>query len=61
VAAGDGATARARGAAFHAIEEIQPSRHRMALALPADGDPAAVLEAWPRPPGSGSGVRNATA
>ncbi len=31
-------------AGFHAIPEIQPSRHRMALALPADGDAAAVLE-----------------
>ena len=31
-------------AGFRAIPEIQPSRHRMALALPADGDPATVLE-----------------
>ena len=32
------------GAGFRAIPEIQPSRHRMALALPADGDPATVLD-----------------
>ncbi len=32
-------------AAFHAIPEIQPSRHRMALDLPADGDPATMLDA----------------
>jgi lipid II:glycine glycyltransferase (peptidoglycan interpeptide bridge formation enzyme) len=31
-------------AGFRAIPEIQPSRHRMALALPADGDPATVGE-----------------
>ncbi len=31
-------------AGFRPIPEIQPSRHRMALALPADGDPASVLE-----------------
>jgi lipid II:glycine glycyltransferase (peptidoglycan interpeptide bridge formation enzyme) len=45
VAAGDAgyATALAR-AGFNAIPEIQPSRHRMALALPADGDSAAVLD-----------------
>jgi peptidoglycan pentaglycine glycine transferase (the first glycine) len=29
---------------FHAIPEIQPSRHRMALALPPDGDAAALME-----------------
>ncbi len=29
---------------FHPIGDIQPSRHRMALALPADRDPASVLE-----------------
>ncbi len=29
---------------FHPIGDIQPSRHRMALALPADGDGAAVLD-----------------
>jgi lipid II:glycine glycyltransferase (peptidoglycan interpeptide bridge formation enzyme) len=29
---------------FHGIPEIQPSRHRMALPLPTDGDPATVLE-----------------
>lgn len=28
---------------FRPIADIQPSRHRMALALPADGDPATVL------------------
>jgi lipid II:glycine glycyltransferase (peptidoglycan interpeptide bridge formation enzyme) len=33
-----------RRAGFHAIPEIQPSRHRMSLALPADGDDASVLE-----------------
>ncbi len=32
----------ARG--FHAIPEIQPSRHRMALDLPPDGDAAPVLD-----------------
>ena len=31
-------------AGFRAIPEIQPSRHRMALALPADGDAQAVLD-----------------
>ncbi|HYO42339.1 MAG TPA: GNAT family N-acetyltransferase [Candidatus Limnocylindrales bacterium] len=31
-------------AGFHAIPEIQPSRHRMALALPADGDSAPVFD-----------------
>lgn len=31
-------------AGFHGIPEIQPSRHRMALDLPADGDPGSVLE-----------------
>ncbi|OGO58494.1 MAG: hypothetical protein A2V85_07815 [Chloroflexi bacterium RBG_16_72_14] len=30
-------------AGYHQIEEIQPSRHRTALALPADRDPEAVL------------------
>ena len=44
VAAGDAGYARALAdAGFHAIDEIQPSRHRMALALPADGDADAVL------------------
>ncbi len=44
VAAGDAGYARSLAdAGFHAIDEIQPSRHRMALALPADGDPDAVL------------------
>jgi hypothetical protein len=32
------------GAGFHGIPEIQPSRHRMALALPAGGDEAAVMD-----------------
>ena len=32
------------GAGFHGIPEIQPSRHRMALALPPDGDEAAVMD-----------------
>lgn len=31
-------------AGFHAIPEIQPSRHRMSLALPADGDGTTVLQ-----------------
>ncbi len=31
-------------AGFRPIADIQPSRHRMALALPADGDCAAVLD-----------------
>jgi lipid II:glycine glycyltransferase (peptidoglycan interpeptide bridge formation enzyme) len=45
VAAADeryGATLAAAG--FRPIAEIQPSRHRMALALPAGGDAAAVLD-----------------
>ncbi len=45
VAADDGPYAAAlAGAGFHAIPEIQPSRHRMALALPADGDAAPVFD-----------------
>jgi peptidoglycan pentaglycine glycine transferase (the first glycine) len=45
VATGDAGYLDALGAAgFRAIPEIQPSRHRMALALPADGDAAAILE-----------------
>ena len=45
VAAADtGYQAALADAGFHAIGEIQPSRHRMALALPADGDAAGVLE-----------------
>ena len=32
------------GAGFHGIPEIQPSRHRMALALPSGGDEAAVMD-----------------
>jgi lipid II:glycine glycyltransferase (peptidoglycan interpeptide bridge formation enzyme) len=45
VAAGDAGYGGALASAgFHAIAEIQPSRHRMALALPADGDPAAVMD-----------------
>jgi len=35
-------------AGFHPIEELQPSRHRLALALPPDGDEAAVLAAISR-------------
>ena len=31
------------GAGFHGIAEIQPSRHRMSLALPANGDATGVL------------------
>ncbi len=46
VAAGDaGYAANLRAAGFRAIPEIQPSRHRMALALPATGDPAGDAEA----------------
>jgi lipid II:glycine glycyltransferase (peptidoglycan interpeptide bridge formation enzyme) len=45
VAAGDaGYRAALDAAGFRPIAEIQPSRHRMALALPDDGDPATVLE-----------------
>lgn len=45
VAAGDAAYGAALASAgFHAIPEIQPSRHRMALALPADGDAAPLLD-----------------
>ncbi len=44
VAAGDaGYRAVVSSAGFRSIPEIQPSRHRLALALPADGDPATVL------------------
>ena len=44
--AADDASYRAAlaGAGFHAIPEIQPSRHRMALALPADGDASPVFD-----------------
>jgi lipid II:glycine glycyltransferase (peptidoglycan interpeptide bridge formation enzyme) len=45
VAAGDaGYGAALDRAGFHAIPEIQPSRHRMALPLPDDGDAATVLD-----------------
>lgn len=45
VAAEDRGYAAALAAAgFRAIPEIQPSRHRMALPLPADGDATAVLD-----------------
>jgi lipid II:glycine glycyltransferase (peptidoglycan interpeptide bridge formation enzyme) len=45
VAAEDpGYRAALAAAGFHAIDEIQPSRHRMALPLPADGDATGVLE-----------------
>jgi lipid II:glycine glycyltransferase (peptidoglycan interpeptide bridge formation enzyme) len=45
VAADDaGYAAAIASAGFRAIPEIQPSRHRMALALPADGDAAPVFE-----------------
>lgn len=33
---------RLTSAGFHPIEELQPSRHRLALALPGDGDEAQV-------------------
>lgn len=45
VADGDAAyEATLAAAGYRAIPEIQPSRHRMALALPADGDTGAVLD-----------------
>lgn len=45
VAAGDtGYAAHLRAAGFRAIPEIQPSRHRMALELPASGDPSGDAE-----------------
>jgi serine/alanine adding enzyme len=40
----DGYRSTIEAAGFRPIPEIQPSRHRMALALPADGDAAAVAE-----------------
>jgi lipid II:glycine glycyltransferase (peptidoglycan interpeptide bridge formation enzyme) len=44
VAAADPGYERAiRGAGFRPIPEIQPSRHRMALRLPGDGDEDAVM------------------
>jgi lipid II:glycine glycyltransferase (peptidoglycan interpeptide bridge formation enzyme) len=43
-AADDGYRVSLASGGFHAIDEIQPSRHRMALALPSDGDAASVLE-----------------
>jgi len=44
VAAGDAAyRATLDAAGFRGIPEIQPSRHRMSLALPGDGDAAGVL------------------
>jgi lipid II:glycine glycyltransferase (peptidoglycan interpeptide bridge formation enzyme) len=44
VPAADDAYRRGLDAAgFHPIPEIQPSRHRMALTLPSDGDAPAVL------------------
>jgi lipid II:glycine glycyltransferase (peptidoglycan interpeptide bridge formation enzyme) len=45
VAAGDGAYRRALDAVgFHGIPEIQPSRHRMSLVLPADRDEQTVMD-----------------
>ena len=45
VAAEDaGYRAALREAGFRVIPEIQPSRHRMALPLPADGDSATILD-----------------
>lgn len=44
VAAGHPGYATAlRDAGFHAIDEIQPSRHRLRLPLPVDGDAEAVM------------------
>ncbi len=43
-AADDGYISALDAAGFRPIPEIQPSRHRMSLALPGDGDPASVLE-----------------
>ncbi len=49
VVAGDAAyRAWLRRGRFHAIEEIQPSRHRIGLPLPADGDEDAVFGAIAR-------------
>jgi serine/alanine adding enzyme len=42
-AAHPGYAAALREAGFHAIDEIQPSRHRLRLPLPADGDAEAVM------------------
>ena len=39
-----GYAAALMAAGFHAIPEIQPSRHRMALSLPADGDRSAIFD-----------------
>lgn len=45
VAAGDaGYASRLREAGFRPIAEIQPSRHRLALPLPDDGDHASVFD-----------------
>ena len=43
-ASDDGYRTALQAGRFHAIPEIQPSRHRMALPLPADGDAAAVMD-----------------
>ena len=43
--AGRGFRAAIEAAGFHAIEELQPSRHRVTLPLGAGADEAAVLEA----------------
>ncbi len=45
VASDDGGyRAELEAAGFRSIAEIQPSRHRMRLPLPADGDPASILD-----------------
>ena len=46
VPAESGYAARLRSAGFHQIEELQPSRHRMDVALPADGDEEALLKSF---------------
>lgn len=46
VPADDAYAERLRAAGFHQIEELQPSRHRMDVALPADGDEEALLQSF---------------
>ena len=57
----DGYRSALREAGFRAIPEIQPSRHRMALALPRTAIRPPSSTVSPRPPVSGSGGRSATA
>ena len=46
VAASDAFEERLARAGYHRIEELQPSRHRMDVALPADGDGEALLKGF---------------